>query len=51
MNAEKLLNYLKNLTIDDIIDAGEDCDGHNVYAIKINDSFSTLTLNNYEEQD
>lgn len=48
MNAENLLDYLKNLTLDDIIESGEDVDGHDVYAIKINDGFSTLILNNHE---
>ena len=48
MNTEKLLNYLKNLSLDDIIESGEDCEGHDVYVIKIKDSFSTLILNNQE---
>jgi hypothetical protein len=48
MNAENLLKYLKNLSLDDIIESGEDVDGHDVYVIKIKDGFSTLIINNQE---
>lgn len=52
MNANKLIELLKNLKQDDILDFGEDVEGNPLFVIKnLNSDLSLLTIGNFDSSD
>lgn len=51
MTANHILNKLRSINEDDIIDSGEDYEGNPVFSIRIGNSVATLVVGNQDIED
>jgi hypothetical protein len=51
MTVEELIDILKSLENNDVVESGEDYEGNPIYSIRIGNRVSTLTIGNHNAED